>query len=213
MEIKLADGAERTYFLSGRLTYKDNETFKDMIADIGSGGGRTIVIDIHALEHLDSFGIGLFLIARDEAERCGNRVVIRNPQGAVQRIFSLAKLDAALPVETAGRAPAPPPVRRVVAPPSPTRAGLAVSAVHEAEGGFLSVALSGRFTFADHDAFEDFVRAMNGHTGKRLMIDLTGLDFMDSAGLSMLLILRDEVERHGNTLELAAAGRVAQLLR
>lgn len=215
MDIRTTDGAERTYFLSGRLSYKDNDAFKDMITDIGTGKGRLVVIDIHALEHLDSFGIGLFLIARDEAERCGNRVVVRNPQGAVQRIFSLAKLDLALTVEAAGQTPSAPAPRRVAGAgtSSPLRAGLAVSPIRPGENGQLKVALSGRFTFADHDEFEEFVHAMNAHPNSRLLIDLTGLDFMDSAGLSMLLILRDEAERQGITLELAASGRVAQLLR
>lgn len=216
MEIRMTDGAERTYFLSGRLSYKDNDSFKDMIADIASGRDRTVVIDIYALEHLDSFGIGLFLVARDEAERCGNRVVVRNPRGAVLRIFSLAKLDLALTVESAGHAaPAPAPAPRRVVPSgaAPARAGLSVSAIRPGARGGLAVALSGRFTFADHDTFEDFVHAMVTHPDSALLIDLTGLDFMDSAGLSMLLILRDEAQRHGITIELAAAGRVAQLLK
>lgn len=213
MDIRMTDGAERTYFLSGRLSYKDNDSFKEMISDIASGRDRTVVIDIRELEHLDSFGIGLFLVARDEAERCGNRVVVRNPQGAVQRIFTLAKLDLALTVEGPGHAAPPPPPRRVMAGAAqPQRAGLSVSAIGR-DGDGLKVALGGRFTFADHDAFEDIVRAIVAHPNTRMLIDLTGLDFMDSAGLSMLLILRDEALRHGIAIELAATGRVAQLLK
>lgn len=46
------------------------------------------------------------------------------------------------------------------------------------------------------------------------MVDLSGLEFVDSAGLGMLLILKDELSKNSATLILKApAGQVEKMLQ
>ncbi|MGE5478088.1 MAG: anti-sigma factor antagonist [Bacteroidales bacterium] len=211
MDITLTTGDTPIYQLRGKLSFADNEAMRPVLHDMGQGSGRTIVLDLSGLDYVDSFGIGLFLVALDEVKKAGNRLLIRNPQGAVKRIFTLANLDTLLEIEGTA-APAATPLHRPAGPAS--HSGLRVGTVHTAPNGEMEIPLSGRFTFNDHEEFEKVLASVDACKGRVLALDLRELDFMDSAGLSMMLIARDEAERKGIRLVLhSPGGRVAQLLR
>lgn len=59
----------------------------------------------------------------------------------------------------------------------------------------IEVRLNGRLEFTDHDRLRDIVSLLDQNRGRRLIADLSGLDFIDSAGLGMLLILQEEAEQ------------------
>lgn len=69
----------------------------------------------------------------------------------------------------------------------------------------VEVMLSGRFEFTDHERFRDVANLIGAHPGKRFVLDLGGLDFIDSAGLGMILILQEEAERGGVVLTVRRA--------
>lgn len=212
MEITRIDGPEAVYCLSGKLSFADNEDMRPLLEDMGRGSDRTLVLDLTQLDYVDSFGIGLFLVALDEVKKAGNRLVVRNPQGAVKRIFTLANLDTLLEIE--GDKPPTVPVSAARAAMSPLKNGLTIGPLRQDTDGGFAISLSGRFTFNDHDEFDALLSAVAASANKTLAIDLRGLEFMDSAGLSMLLIAREEAERHDTKLILLSpTGRVSHLLR
>jgi Anti-anti-sigma regulatory factor (antagonist of anti-sigma factor) len=59
----------------------------------------------------------------------------------------------------------------------------------------VEVLLTGRLEFTDHDSLPDIVQLLDDPGGPRMVLDMSGLDFIDSAGLGMLLILQDEAEQ------------------
>ncbi len=85
----------------------------------------------------------------------------------------------------------------------------------------VDVQISGRWEFTDHDRLRDLVDLLGRPGVRRLVLDLSGLQFIDSAGLGMLLILQDEAETRNvgfvvrqpqgdvkNTIELARIGEI-----
>ncbi len=52
-----------------------------------------------------------------------------------------------------------------------------------------------QLTFADRDLFDGVIDKLLARGKRRVTVDLGGLDYMDSAGLGMLLTLRDRAER------------------
>lgn len=60
------------------------------------------------------------------------------------------------------------------------------------------IRLSGRMEFTDHDRLVEIVTELNELRASRVVLDLSQLEFIDSAGLGMLLILQEEAES-GNT--------------
>ena len=71
------------------------------------------------------------------------------------------------------------------------------------------IRLSGRMEFTDHDRLVDIVTQLQELRGSRVVLDLSGLEFIDSAGLGMLLILQEEAESMNTKLVVrGAAGDV-----
>lgn len=76
-------------------------------------------------------------------------------------------------------------------------------------GNEITASLSGQLGFQDNGDFRRLVAGLDDD-GKALVLDLTGLDFIDSAGLGMLLVLK---ESHERAVRLRTApGQVARLL-
>ena len=51
--------------------------------------------------------------------------------------------------------------------------------------------LEGRLTFSDNVVFRKIVDDLKEFGGSKCVFDLSGLEFIDSAGLGMLMLLRD----------------------
>ena len=66
----------------------------------------------------------------------------------------------------------------------------------------LVVALQGAFTFNDHHSFRSLLDALKASRGRHHVLDLSRLEFLDSAALGMLLIADDEAKGAGWTLTL-----------
>lgn len=57
--------------------------------------------------------------------------------------------------------------------------------------------LRDQLTFDDREVFETVIDKLLARKRRQVAIDLSALDYMDSAGLGMLLTLRDRAERAG----------------
>jgi anti-anti-sigma factor len=75
------------------------------------------------------------------------------------------------------------------------------------------VVMKGRFTFADHNAFREMIDGL-GKDGKRhCVLDMGGVEFIDSAGLGMLILLKDAASEKNIDLKLRGAqGQVRKML-
>ncbi|BAI71320.1 hypothetical protein AZL_006820 [Azospirillum sp. B510] len=61
-------------------------------------------------------------------------------------------------------------------------------------GDATEVGMTGRLEFTDHDRLRDIVELLETPGMRRFIIEMSGLEFIDSAGLGMLLILQEEAE-------------------
>lgn len=67
-------------------------------------------------------------------------------------------------------------------------------------GEVTEVRMTGRLEFTDHDRLRDVVAALDDAPNRTFVIELSGLEFIDSAGLGMLLILQEEAEQRNKRL-------------
>ena len=77
--------------------------------------------------------------------------------------------------------------------------------------GVTTVSLKGRMCFNDHAMFREVLREFNLPPGERVVFDMGGLEFIDSSGLGMLIIAREEVKKR--KLELAIENTKAEVKR
>lgn len=62
--------------------------------------------------------------------------------------------------------------------------------------------LTGSLGFADHDAFRNVLNAIEHTSSPTITLNVSHLDFIDSAGLGMLLLARDSAHARNVTLVL-----------
>ncbi len=80
------------------------------------------------------------------------------------------------------------------------------------EHGNRHVRLSGAFTFNDHAEFRDILNTIGEIETTQVTFHFYGVDFVDSAALGMLLLARDEAEKHRKRLILSGAtGQVRKM--
>ena len=75
------------------------------------------------------------------------------------------------------------------------------------------IAVEGEMTFTDSDAFDGILRELEASSAKECRVDLEKLDFIDSAGLRLLLLLHRLAAQKGIDLTLSKPrGEVAERL-
>jgi anti-anti-sigma factor len=73
--------------------------------------------------------------------------------------------------------------------------------------------LKGRLTYSDYNSFRQLSEVLGTVDGQMCTIDLAELEFIDSAGLGMLLLARDRInERKGTIVLKGAHGQVRKML-
>lgn len=64
--------------------------------------------------------------------------------------------------------------------------------------------LAGRFTFDDHKVFKiEVTRAIGIPGTRRIVLDMTGLNYIDSSALGALLLMKEHAEAAGVTLSIS----------
>ena len=70
-----------------------------MISEMEDSGSRRHVIDLSQVEFIDSAGLGMLLLARDEGKRKNLDVCLRRPRGQVKRMLEVARFDTMFTIE------------------------------------------------------------------------------------------------------------------
>ena len=85
--------------MSGDFTFADHASFKSLVGHLFEGQESPIIIDLSALEFIDSAGLGMLLLVRDEANKAARKLVLRSPNGQVKRMFGVTKFETLFVVE------------------------------------------------------------------------------------------------------------------
>lgn len=79
--------------------------------------------------------------------------------------------------------------------------------------GRSEIVLAGRFDFNAHREFREAVDQALLLTAPEIRVDLSGVDYLDSSALGMLLVLRDKAREAGKLVTLTGAhGTVRQVI-
>ena len=86
--------------LSGRLTSADLGAFRELLSQIRLSGCTVVMFDLVNLHWIDSFGLGMLLLARDDAAKRNVKLVLRSPQGDVRSMLKLGRFDTIFDVHS-----------------------------------------------------------------------------------------------------------------
>lgn len=79
--------------LSGDLSFADHGRFREVLEEINKSVESVVVLDIQQVSSIDSAGIGMLLIAAEQAGFRKQKFSVSRPTGQVERIIDLAALD------------------------------------------------------------------------------------------------------------------------
>jgi anti-anti-sigma factor len=91
--------AETRVVMNGELTLADHSRIRRLIGEMMRTDPVRLVLDLAGLEFIDSAGVGMVLIAHEEAGRHGKELALRGPRGQVRRVLDLAQLDKVVCIE------------------------------------------------------------------------------------------------------------------
>jgi anti-anti-sigma factor len=92
-------GSEFLARIGERLVYSDNPAFHDMLDRMRASTATALVLDVAALEAVDSAGLGMFLIAKDAATKSNRDFRLRRPRGQVRTLLTFTRFDSLMTVE------------------------------------------------------------------------------------------------------------------
>ncbi|WP_448189302.1 STAS domain-containing protein [Azospirillum sp. sgz301742] len=85
--------------LKGRLTFNDHAKLRALIREMLQNKAKRQVLDLSSLEFVDSAGIGMLLIAREEMANVDKQLVLRGAAGQVKRVLTVAQLNKIVVIE------------------------------------------------------------------------------------------------------------------
>lgn len=86
------DGNARAIF-TGDITFSENVSFRQLLKDLAEQKVQSCVFDLAGVDMVDSAGLGMFLIAREQSETAGWKLSVRGAQGHVASMLKLTKLS------------------------------------------------------------------------------------------------------------------------
>ncbi|MBK1717864.1 STAS domain-containing protein [Thiocystis violacea] len=90
---------------------------------------------------------------------------------------------------------------------------MSVTSSIDKEKGVVTIAIEGRFDFAQHKAFRDAYKGIDSKSMK-FVVDLSAASYLDSSALGMLLLLREFVGSDPTRVRIKGSGEdVRRVLR
>ena len=100
MDYGIEDKEQETLVrLRGRLTFNDHAKLRALIREMLQNKARRQVLDLSTLEFVDSAGIGMLLIAREEMANADKQLILRAAAGQVKRVLTVAQLNKIVTIE------------------------------------------------------------------------------------------------------------------
>ena len=88
------DSSGTTVRISGNLDFAANEAFKSLVGKLAASKSRALTFDLANVSHIDSVGLGLLYIAKEEAGPSVGRIRLKSPQKGVLRLLQLTQADS-----------------------------------------------------------------------------------------------------------------------
>ena len=91
MDVQYEDGTSGIHIrLSGDLDFSANAVFKTVILRLAQRKGTPVTIDLGSVTRIDSVGLGLLYIAKEES---GVKIRLKSPRPVVVKMLELTEAD------------------------------------------------------------------------------------------------------------------------
>lgn len=80
--------------MSGELNFSANGDFRVVLERLMTVKGRVVTFDLTNVTRIDSVGLGLLYIAREEVANAGSKIRLKSPQSGIVKMLELTEADA-----------------------------------------------------------------------------------------------------------------------
>lgn len=87
------DTEKLTIELKGNLTFSDYATFNQILDLIKKNKGKKCVFDLQALVNIDSAGLGMLILCKEQLADSSQNISITNAKGHVGKMLQLGKFN------------------------------------------------------------------------------------------------------------------------
>ena len=84
---------------------------------------------------------------------------------------------------------------------------MVIKSEYSQQADTLKISISGDFTYDLHQQFTSAYKSLPASGGRKYIIDLSRVEYMDSAALGMLLLLRERVGNERANITLSGASK------
>ena len=85
--------------LIDQMMFSDHGAFRSLLKEISQSGAKKCIFNLSGLTSIDSSGLGMFMIALDEARNSHWTLTIKSPQGHVKLLLVPGRFDKLLNIE------------------------------------------------------------------------------------------------------------------
>jgi len=86
------EGPKVRVLFTGAVTFAENNEFRNLLKELRRRELSSCLFDLSELEMIDSAGLGMFLIAKEQADASGWKLSVEGATGHVQDMLKLTKL-------------------------------------------------------------------------------------------------------------------------
>lgn len=80
--------------LRGRFEFPTHREFRGAVKDaLANPSVRTIAVDLHAVDYMDSSALGMLLLSRENAQMSGKSIVLKNVVGPIRQTIEIANFQ------------------------------------------------------------------------------------------------------------------------
>lgn len=80
--------------ITGELNFVANKDFKALVVKLAQSKGRPLTFDLAEVSHIDSVGLGLLYIAKEEVSPTSGKICLKSPKNNVLKLLVLTEAEA-----------------------------------------------------------------------------------------------------------------------
>ena len=85
--------------MKGRLTYADYSSLREIGQMLSDNKSRCCLFDLTDLEFIDSAGLGMLLVTRDNLHSVKGKVILKGARGQVEKMLNLGRFNSLFNIE------------------------------------------------------------------------------------------------------------------
>ena len=91
MEFSMQDaGNTLEVMMQGRFTFSENQKFKLILQQALRSKPAVVIFDLTKVDFIDSAGLGMLLLAKDEMDSMSTSILLRGAQGQVKKMLNVS---------------------------------------------------------------------------------------------------------------------------